>query len=176
MMDCLFRPHSGDICSEQMPNQTTPRPPFPTKKILVSADGSENSKRAVDAAIQIAKVFAAELLVISVADEMIPKVYSPLGVGAPVLDYSQYIDAAEKDAKRIVDEAVERAKKESVNVRGAALKTVSSIVESIIDTAEEDVDLIVVGTRGLGGFKRLLLGSVSSSVVAHAHCAVLIVR
>jgi nucleotide-binding universal stress UspA family protein len=41
---------------------------------------------------------------------------------------------------------------------------------------EKHVDLIVVGSRGMGGFKRMLLGSVSSGILNHAHCSVLVVR
>lgn len=53
----------------------------------------------------------------------------------------------------------------------------TSVVQAITEKAlEKGVDLIVVGTRGLGVFKRLLLGSVSKGVVSHAHCSVLVVR
>jgi nucleotide-binding universal stress UspA family protein len=49
--------------------------------------------------------------------------------------------------------------------------------ENIVGLAEElGADLIVIGSRGLGGMKRLLMGSVSESVVRHAHCPVLVVR
>jgi len=51
------------------------------------------------------------------------------------------------------------------------------VVETIINhAAKEDVDLIIVGTRGLGGFKKMLIGSVSSGVISHANCPVLVVR
>ena len=54
---------------------------------------------------------------------------------------------------------------------------VESIVESIIDYASNyDVDLIVIGTRGRTGLKRLIMGSVANGVVQHAHCPVLLVR
>ena len=52
-----------------------------------------------------------------------------------------------------------------------------SVIGSIIGYAErENIDLIVVGTRGKSGFKRLLLGSIASGVVTHAHCPVLVVK
>jgi len=51
------------------------------------------------------------------------------------------------------------------------------VVETIINhAAKEHVDLIIVGTRGLGGFKKMLIGSVSSGVISHANCPVLVVR
>ena len=69
------------------------------------------------------------------------------------------------------------AEKDGVKVRGEIVENVSSVVESIVDYAEEwKVDMIVVGTRGLTGFKKLLLGSVSTALVSHAPCSVLVVR
>src|ERR1700730_5219459 len=116
------------------------------KKILVSIDGSENGSRALDAAIELSKAFNSELLVVSVAPQILPTVYSPVGIAGPVLDYSAYYDAVEKDTKKIVEDAVQKAKQQSVNVRGEALKTVASVAEAIISTAEkENEDLIVVG-------------------------------
>src|SRR5579872_1892469 len=145
------------------------------KKIVVSTDGSPNGSRALDAAIQLAKAFSAELLVLSVAPQILPTVYSPVGVAGPVLDYSAYFDALAKDTKKIVEDGVQKAKQQSVSARGAALTTVNSVAEAIIAESEkENADLIVVGTRGLGGFKKLVLGSVSSAVVAHATSSVLV--
>ena len=147
------------------------------KKIVTSTDGSPNGARALDAGIQLAKAFGAELIVLSVAPQILPTVYSPVGVAGPVLDYSAYYDALAKDTKKIVDDGVQKAKQQGVNARGAALTTVNSVAEAIIAESEkENADLIVVGTRGLGGFKKLVLGSVSSAVVAHATSSVLVVR
>ena len=56
-------------------------------------------------------------------------------------------------------------------------ENVVSVVEAIVNDAESrNVDLIVIGTRGLSGFTKLLIGSVSSGVVSHAHCSVFLVR
>jgi nucleotide-binding universal stress UspA family protein len=155
----------------------TPRPLFPLNKIVVSIDGSENSNRAADVAIQIGKEFKAEVVVVNVVAEIVPAVYSPIGMNSPMVDYSPYFELAEDEGKKLVDKTVDAAKQQSVNAKGEVLKTLSSVVEAIIDAAQkEDADLIVVGTRGLGGFKKLVLGSVSSGVVSHAHCSVLVVR
>jgi nucleotide-binding universal stress UspA family protein len=68
------------------------------------------------------------------------------------------------------------AKARRVVATGRVLRS-SSAVQSITDYAKiQDVDLIVLGTRGLGGLNRLLLGSVSNGVVTHARCSVLVVR
>ena len=82
-----------------------------------------------------------------------------------------------KSAEHWVDEAVSLAKAQDVPVKRRVLKGAASVVEAITNySAAQKVDLIVVGTRGSGGFKRLLLGSVSSGVVNHATSSVLVVR
>jgi nucleotide-binding universal stress UspA family protein len=152
------------------------RSPFSLKKILVSTDGSENAKRALSAAIQLAKQNNSELIVLTVVVESIPASYDTIGMSMPP-NLPKYFESAEREGRKIVDSAVEEAKKESVDVRGIMVTTVASVVQAIVESAEkEDVGLIVVGTRGLGGFRRLLLGSVSSGVVEHSSCAVLVVR
>jgi len=150
---------------------------FPLKKILVTTDGSENAKRAVNAASSLAKQNGSELLIIHVVSEAIPAQYSPIGINTPASDYTDYFKTIEQEGLKLVNEVVQKAKGEGINARGEVLRTISSTVESIVEVAvKEHVDLIVVGTRGLGGFKKLLLGSVSSGVVSHASCSVLIVR
>jgi nucleotide-binding universal stress UspA family protein len=150
---------------------------LPLNKILVSIDGSDNATRAMEAAIIIAKKFQSELIVLNVVAEMVPPVFSPIGVNVPAVDYSNYLERAESDAKKLVNDSVAGAKNESVNARGIVLRTVTSVAETILEGAsKENVNLLIVGTRGLGGFKKLLLGSVSNAIVAHAHCSVLVVR
>jgi nucleotide-binding universal stress UspA family protein len=150
---------------------------FPLEKILVATDGSVNAGRAVDTATKIAKRVSAELIVLSVAMELVPPVYSPIGVDVPSVDYSSYLARAEADAKRVAEDAAKESQQESIKTRVVVLRSVTSVAEAILEEAsKEKVNLIVVGTRGLGGFKKLLMGSVSSAVVDHAHCAVLVVR
>ena len=84
-----------------------------------------------------------------------------------------------------------RARTVAVTSKEDTKKTTSSVIElktqvvvsplsvtgSIVQYAEhENIDLIVVGTRGRSGFKRLLLGSTASGIVTHAHCPVMVVR
>ena len=153
------------------------KPLFPLQKVLVSTDGSDNANRAVQAAATLAKQNSAELLIIHVVSEAIPAQYAPIGINTPVADYTNYFKTIEEQGRSLVNQAVESAKRTASNVRGEVLRTISSTVEAIVEISEkEHADLIVVGTRGLGGFKKLLLGSVSSGILSHAHCSVLVVR
>ncbi|MGI0091824.1 MAG: universal stress protein [Nitrososphaerales archaeon] len=150
---------------------------FPLKKVLVAFDGSDNAGRALEAAKSLAKQNTAELIVVHVVSERPPAVYSPIGMNMPTTDYQAYFKQIEDQGNKLVNQAVEIAKAQGIRARGVVIATVSSTVESILDTCKnESADLIVVGTRGLGGFKKLLLGSVSSGVLSHASCSVLVVR
>ncbi len=150
---------------------------FPIKKILVTTDGSDNANRAIHAATELARNFGSELLIVTVVSMNVTRIYAPIAPYPSDAEYSAALRRAEEDAKKIVEDAVAEAKMASVSVRSEALSTMDSVPETILKTAEnEKVDLIVVGTRGLGGFRKLILGSVSSAVVSHAHCAVLVVR
>jgi nucleotide-binding universal stress UspA family protein len=143
-------------------------------RILVTVDGSKSAAKAAKLAVKLAKLNAAELVVVSVVPKLTYFFASVTEVGRPpVGDYYTY---ATKDAEKWIDQAVSLAKRQGIEARGRVLKA-SSIVQSITDYAKDkEVDLIVLGTRGSGGFKRLLLGSVSNGVVAHAHCPVIVVR
>ena len=146
---------------------------FQIKRILVAVDGSENSMRAAKVAIEMAKGAQAELVLLNVvpATFLLP---SPFGSNV----FQQQVEDAKEAATKIERTIAELAKNVGVkDVRCLVESSDSSVVESIIEKAEKErVDLIVIGTRGLGGFKRLLLGSVSTGVVTHAHCNVLVVR
>ncbi|MDG6996763.1 MAG: universal stress protein [Nitrososphaerota archaeon] len=77
----------------------------------------------------------------------------------------------------MLDEAVAFARRHEVNARKQVLSKQASVAEAIVVyAANERVDLIVIGTRELGGFKRLLIGSTTVGFVTRAHCSVLVVR
>jgi len=154
------------------------------KKILVALDGSESSQRATQAALELAEKLKTELVVLHAISP--PTSYyhttiaSPTGMSLPAPSQHEidaYYAYARKVALGIVGETESKAKKQGIHVKTEIPEAVSSVVETIINhAAKENVDLIVVGTRGLGGFKKLLLGSVSSGIVSHAQCPVLVVR
>jgi nucleotide-binding universal stress UspA family protein len=141
------------------------------ERILVAIDCSENSSRAVDAAIDLAKKSNAAVFLITVVHN---PVYAYSEQGAPV---QQPVDKARTDAEGFLKAAVSKAEVQGLKVRGEIIENVTSVVDAIADYAEEwKVELIVVGTRGLSGLKKMLLGSVSAALISRAPCSVLVVR
>lgn len=146
---------------------------FEPRRILVPVDGSENSTRALKIGLSIAKQRGAKLIILNAIPA--PRFYgeSPVATGVS----PNYYEVIEDEAKRITDDARKLASTLGVEVEGVVIRALSSVVQEIVDYGEkENIDLIVIGTRGLGGFKRLMLGSVSTGVVTHANCNVLVIR
>jgi len=154
------------------------------KNILVAVDGSESSKRAAHVALGLAEKLKAELIVLHAISPPTSYYRSnfpvPVGMAPPPASQKEidtYYAYARRVALGIVGDTVSEAKKVGTNVKTELPEGVSSVVETIINhAAKEHVDLIIVGTRGLGGFKKMLIGSVSSGVISHANCPVLVVR
>jgi nucleotide-binding universal stress UspA family protein len=144
-------------------------------KILVCCDGSAKSLQAAETAAEIARKFGSEVVLLSVYDpSRVPS--ATMGIpGGPletVEDVGLY--AAETHS------AVEHDTGGVFQMAGVPYRTRRELghpVDRIISSAEDEhADLIVMGSRGIGGFERLLLGSVSEGVLRHAHCPVLSVR
>jgi len=135
---------------------------FPTR-ILLATDGSKEAELAATAAAELAKSTAAELQVAHVA------AHSP-----------SYARAAGEElpdvAQQVLDEQVDRLQQAGVTVAEAHVR-VGPPAAVIVALAEHmGAQLIIMGSRGMGGIRRALMGSVSDSVVRHAHCAVMVVR
>jgi nucleotide-binding universal stress UspA family protein len=148
-------------------------------KIVVAVDGSENSKRAARIAVGLAEKYHAEI----VALHVVPRLtygFTPTSLARPAVlptSYGLAYNEMRKEAESYVSEVVSSAQVLGVSARGEVLEDKPSAVEAIIDYAsKEKADLIVTGTKGKSGFTKLLVGSVSNGIVAHAHCAVLVVR
>lgn len=138
-------------------------------KILVATDGSAQAELATRRAADLAGKVGAELHVVHVGE--LAAMYHPEMRG-----YAYRHEASEKEARELLDEESERLRSAGADVAGSHLRMGRVDVE-IVELAEElGVDVIVVGSRGLGGFRRALIGSVSDSVVHHAPCPVLVVR
>ncbi len=154
------------------------------RKILVAVDGSDSSKRAGKDAFGLAEKLHADLIVlhaITPTGAYYGSNYSALsGVAPPPISQREidlYYDYNKKVATNMINDIVGDVKKLGVKVKTQIIEGATSVVETIINHADDEhADLIVVGTRGLGGFKKLLIGSVSSGVISHASCPVLVVR
>ncbi len=145
-------------------------------RILLCSDGSDHALNAARAAGEIAQKFGAEVTLLSAYNPPPEALSVPdmPGVGLYIdIETSQRLcdnfhDAAQSKTGSILD---------GMGVKYKSLREFGPPVDHITDTAANlKADLIVIGSRGLGGFKRLLLGSVSDGVAHHAHCPVLIVR
>jgi len=142
----------------------------PYRRILAAYDGSENAKRALQKAVSLARAQSAALQIV-VAVSLIMPVY---GTAAPYYPPG-YSEEVMKQGKKILGEALDRAKEAVPGATGVLKDGYAS--EVILAMAESDgVDLIVVGRRGMSRVERLLVGSVSSSVLSHSKCDVLVVK
>jgi EmrB/QacA subfamily drug resistance transporter len=155
----------------------TPTHPETLKRILVAVDGSLNGERAAEKAIQFAKDYAAELLVLRVVKTPVSYLpATPTGSGGPAV-IREYYDLAQKDARGYVDVVVAKARGEGVEASGEVVRTTVSPAGAIVGRARlEHVDLIIIGSRGLDRSRRLLLGSVSAGVAANPDIATLVVK
>ena len=146
-------------------------------KIMVGIDGSKESVNAADYAIAIAKRHNAELIAINVLTSDIGYAYSSPGVESPPLTIREIILLAEDEVKKWFDVIKEKADKSGIRFRSEIIMAKRSAVSTILDYAEEqNIDLIVVGTRGRSGIKKMLLASVASGLVTYAACPVLVVK
>ncbi len=140
------------------------------KNIILAYDGSDNAKRALDIAIDLAKKYESKLIIIEVIDTAI---LSGMGL-APVPSevIQQIYDKANNDVKEAKDKALNSGVKdvETVTVEGDPASTILDIA------GKSGADLIVTGSRGLSTIKRIFLGSVSSRIVHEAKIPVLVVK
>ena len=144
-------------------------------KILVCSDGSAKAIEAATVAAQIACRFGSEIVLLSVYD---PSVLPAATMGIPGGALDTTVDSgafAEQTQLGVEHETGKVFAEAGLNYK--ARHELGHPVDRIISAAhDEHADLIVLGSRGIGGFERLLLGSVSEGVLRHAHCPVLAVR
>jgi nucleotide-binding universal stress UspA family protein len=138
-------------------------------KILLATDGSEDSELAARAAVELTNSTGSELHLVHVKLIPLPPPYPD------VLDWREDLERAEREARELLDEQVKMVEEAGGTVAGAHLRE-ELPAEEIVALAEElGASLIVVGRRDRGRIRRALAGSVSDSVVRHAHCPVLVV-
>jgi nucleotide-binding universal stress UspA family protein len=149
------------------------------KKILVTVDGSSQSTRAVDYAIEIAQKYDSELIALYVLFSKIGFAFYTETVTGLVTPSSidELIDQAKKEAEKWFDDIREKCYSTKLQVKTEAVITAISIIEAIISYSEkEKIDLIIAGSRGQSAFKKLILGSTASGIMTYAHCPVMIIK
>jgi nucleotide-binding universal stress UspA family protein len=138
--------------------------------IIVGVDGSEHSRHALEWAIREAAVRHAPLTVLTVQQAVAGS------WGGPVLDPGDQ-DLAEK-AREVAQEETDRTL-EKINPElrpsSVSVRAVNGLPAEVLLEAAADADMLIVGCRGTGGFKRLPMGSVSTQVTHHAHCPVVVI-
>ena len=142
-------------------------------------DGSASSIRAAKFAMHFCQLENAELVILHVLPDI--KQGGVIGLRAKYGDLklvSAFLQAKIKEANKWVEPIQKKAHKYGVSSTVEILENEgSSIVDIITKYAQKNrIDLITVGTRGLSKFKRLLVGSVSSALISHSHCPVLLVK
>lgn len=163
-------------------------------KILVGIDGSGPSMDAVDYAITLARKVNAELTALYVEsspvrddyssdtpEDQIPETLKDIVHNAKKVSQPWFAEISEKVRASVsvpgVRENTEENTGDIIHLKTHLIVSPLSVIGNIVEYAErENIDLLVVGTRGRSGFKRLLLGSVASGVVNHAHCPVMVVK
>ena len=140
--------------------------------IIVGVDGSSHSRRALEWAINEAAVRHLPLTVLTVRQPVTGFWYSP--VGYPAEGYEDLTEHARKEAQEETDDALGTLAAEARPPEVTVLAAAGAPAEVILRAAQ-DADMVVVGSRGAGGFTKLLLGSVSSQIVHHACCPVVVI-
>jgi nucleotide-binding universal stress UspA family protein len=146
-------------------------------KIIVPIDGSDYSFKAAEYAIDIAKRYESEITLISIVASRV-RYGASSGVFGAIPP--SYLKRYENEAKKWFNRVLVKVKNDGSKVKKIktdVITTPLSIVSTILQYAQkDDADLIVIGTRGITGFKKMLVGSVASGVVTYAHCPVLVIR
>lgn len=146
-------------------------------KILTPIDGSDNSLSAAIYAIELARKFLSEIHIISVVPSKIKYGDSSgyFGMVPP-----KYFDKYQKEAEIWFDQLKNTIKTNEFNLAKIITEVITSplsVSSTILEYGErKNVDLIVLGTKGKTGLKRLLIGSTAQEIMTYAHCPVMVVR
>jgi nucleotide-binding universal stress UspA family protein len=137
------------------------------KNIMVAYDGSEGSRKALDWAVMLADKHKSEIVVVAVVK---PPEFSP-----SIDEVDEFYADGEKHFRPLLEKAIEYGERLGIPIRTEILK--GHPAESIIRNAyDRHYDLIVMGSRGIGGFKSLIIGSVAQKVVTYSKVPVLVVK
>jgi nucleotide-binding universal stress UspA family protein len=158
---------NGDVRTG--PSRVMAPPEF--KRIVAAVDGSAHASQALDVAIDLTRRYGAQLTIIAIAP--IQPVYvgptEPIAAAPPpISDLPRY--------QKVVEDAVQRAEHAGVSAVTGVCEDGVIVDELLAFLDQHPADLLVVGSRGLSMARRILLGSVSTAIVTHAPCPVLVVR
>jgi len=143
-------------------------------KILVGLDGSDSSLRAMDSAVSVAENYNSDMMLLTIIGTSLKQTTSTF-ITAPT--YSTEELDNERIANEKLHEMIKLKYKQVNSINSVIVERSESIERTIVEYADrEKVDLIIVGSKGRTGIKKILLGSVASAVVAHAHCPVLVIK
>jgi nucleotide-binding universal stress UspA family protein len=143
-------------------------------KIMVAFDGSEDSVKASRLACSLAQKFGSQVIFAHVYS------FAIFAYGGatpmPMPDVRPLDEAAKTKAMAILNKGLDIAREYGVDAQGKLIEA-PAIVQALVEYgAKEGVDLMVAGTRGMTGFRKLVMGSISSGLVGRAECPVLVVR
>lgn len=140
------------------------------KKILIATDGSKNAKRAAYYGVNLAKIAGAEvhaLYVISTQHAVTTRTVKGWSEG--------FEECLTNKGRAAIDDVEKLGKEAGVKVEPEFLKGIPA--DEILEYAQENnIDLIVMGTQGLTGIKKFLIGSVAEKVVRHSRVPVMVIR
>ena len=128
-----------------------------THRVLVCVDGSRHARRATEAVAALPWIAGCQVTVLAVAE-------SDRDAQAAAAEAQELLRAADVEARSVVAEAPRGGLGAAHDVRGVILEEISEL----------DVDLVALGTRGLGTLRRAIVGSTASAVALHAPCSVLV--
>jgi nucleotide-binding universal stress UspA family protein len=129
-------------------------------------------------AINLAKINSANLTALYVVPPDMRYGYTGHGImpGFPG-PLKEVLDIAVEKGKKYLDQVQKIASDKNINIQTEIIVAEGSVPKEVIEYAEgQKIDLIVVGTRGMTGIKKMLLGSTASDIVTYAHCPVLVVK
>lgn len=148
------------------------------KKILIAVDKSGYKNKIVAYAITLAKALDAGIYAIHVIDE------SSFGVVGDMMSFyrggktDEYKKILAKQAGQLLDDVSSEIRRVNKNIKVTTNVVIdSSVPNAIIGYAKKmEIDLVIVGSQGMTGLEKFLMGSVASKVIIHAHCPVLAIR
>lgn len=142
---------------------------FPTR-ILLATDGSEDASAATRAAVDLARRSGSELHVVHAFEFIPPREYMSVALRLrPVRSFR-------RRGQGLLDEQLERIEEAEGTVASAMLKQGPPVDQILYASEEIDAGLVVIGRRGLGGVRRLLMGSVSEGLIHNARRPILVLR